>query len=69
MAGSSVTAARKATPMPTANATPTVENTPSLAKPIPRNVMPTVAADAAITFPMDTRARWTARSESSPSRT
>ena len=32
MAGSSVTAARNATPMPIADATPTVENTPILAK-------------------------------------
>ena len=55
--------------MPTASATPMVEKTPSLAKPMPRNVTPTVAADATITRPIETSPRLTARSESSPSRT
>ena len=69
MAGSRVTAARTRPRSPTASATPTVENTPSLAKPMPRNVTPTVAADAAMTLPIETIARRTAQSESDPSRT
>ncbi|CFE51970.1 Uncharacterised protein [Mycobacterium tuberculosis] len=69
MAGSRVTAAKNDTAIPIARAGPTVENTPSLANLMPRKVIPTVAADAAITFPTDIIARWTARSGCSPSRT
>jgi len=68
MAGSNVTAARKTTPIPIADDTPTVENTPIRAKLMPRNVIPTVAADAAITFPIETNARFTASSQPAPSR-
>ncbi len=60
MAGRSVTAARKATPTAIANAMPTVENSPNLANIIPRKVIPTVAAEAAITLPMDVNALFTA---------
>ena len=60
MAGSSVTAATKATPIPIANAGPVVENSSNRVKVIPRNVTPTVAADAAITLPMELRAFFTA---------
>jgi hypothetical protein len=68
IAGSKVTAARKATPTPIADATPTVWNTPIRAKLISRKVMPTVVADAAITFPIEINARSTARSKVSPDR-
>ena len=44
MAGSSVNAARNATPIPIADDTPIVENIPIWAKLIPRKVIPTVAA-------------------------
>ena len=57
MAGSNVIAARNATPIPIADDTPTVENTPIRAKLIPRKVIPTVAADAVITFPIEINAR------------
>ena len=39
---------------------PTVENTPNLAKTIARKVTATVAADAAMTLPMDIKAFLTA---------
>lgn len=60
MAGSNVTAARKATPIPIADEIPTVLNTPIRAKPISRNVIPTVLADAVITLPIEIRAFLTA---------
>ena len=60
MAGSRVTAARNATPIAIANAGPIVENTPNRVKIIPRKVTATVAADAAITLPMDVNALSTA---------
>ncbi|CNJ15008.1 Uncharacterised protein [Mycobacterium tuberculosis] len=60
MAGSSVTAARNATTMQIEMAGPTVENTPNSAKSITINVTATVAADAAITLPMDIKAFLTA---------
>jgi hypothetical protein len=69
IAGRNVTAARKQMPIATASAAPTVENTPSLANTIARNVTATVAADAAITLPIDDSALRTAASESSPRRT
>ena len=68
MAGSNVIAERNATPTPIAHATPTVENTPILAKLIPRKVIPTVAADAVITLPIEINARFTASSKSAPCR-
>ena len=68
MAGSNVIAARYATPTPIAHATPTVENTPIRAKLIPRKVIPTVAADAVITLPIEINARFTASSRSAPCR-
>ena len=69
IAGSRVTPARYATPIPIADDTPTVLNTPILAKLMIRKVMPTVAADAVITFPIEIIAALTARSESAPART
>ena len=54
--------------MPIANAGPMVENTSNLAKLNPRKVTPTVAADAAITLPMELKALFTASSEFAPSR-
>lgn len=66
IAGSKVSAARKATPIPIADDAPTVLNTPIRAKLMSRNVIPTVVADAAITFPMDVIARLTASSQSAP---
>ena len=69
MAGSSVSAARKATPTPIAEDTPTVENTPIWAKLIARKVSPMVAADAVITLPTEVSAWRTALSELSPRRT
>lgn len=62
IAGSSVTPARNATAMPIAAATPTVLNTPILAKLSRRNVSPTVVADAAITLPIEIMAARTASS-------
>ena len=69
MAGSSVTAARNATVTAIANAGPTVENTGNRVKTIARKVTATVAAEAAITLPIDANACFTAWSESAPSRT
>ena len=46
--------------MPIADDTPTVVNTPILAKLITRKVMPTVAADAVMTFPIEIIAAFTA---------
>ena len=63
-AGNNVTAPTKAVAMPMAR--PVVEKSPSLANPIPRKVTPTVAAEAAITLPMEGNARSTAWSLSSP---
>ncbi len=68
IAGSNVTAARKATPIPIADAIPTVLNTPIRAKLINRNVIPTVVADAATTFPMEINARVSACSDDAPDR-
>ncbi len=62
IAGSRVTAARNATPIPIADAMPTVLKTPIRAKLITRNVMPTVLADAVITFPIEINARLSASS-------
>ena len=53
MAGRSVTAATNPTPIPSANAGPIVENTSNWVNIIPTKVTATVAADAAITLPMD----------------
>ena len=55
--------------MPIASDSPVVENKPSLAKPIPRKVTPTVAAEAAITLPMEDSACCKAASLPSPRRT
>ncbi len=60
IAGSRVTPARYATPMPIADDTPTVLNTPIWAKLMTRNVMPTVVADAVMTFPIEIIAALTA---------
>ncbi|SKU09483.1 Uncharacterised protein [Mycobacteroides abscessus subsp. abscessus] len=60
MAGSSVIPDRYATPIPIADDTPTVWKTPILAKLNSRKVMPTVVADAVITFPIDIIAALTA---------
>ena len=48
---------------------PTVANICNWEKIIARKVTATVAADAAITLPMDAKAFFTAKSESAPSRT
>ncbi len=56
MAGNSVTAAKNATEIETASAGPTLVNAGSRVKIMPRNVTATVAADAAITLPIDPRA-------------
>src|SRR5258707_3159786 len=69
MAGSTVTADSNDTRIATEIAGPTAENTSSLVKTIARNVIATVAADAAITLPMDINAFLTATSEVSPCRT
>ena len=68
MAGSKVTAARNATPIPIADAMPTVWKTPIRAKLMTRNVMPTVLADAVITFPIEINALLSASSKSAPAR-
>ena len=60
MAGSSVTAARNTTATEIANAGPMVFRIPSWTKIIPRKVIATVAAEAAITLPMDVSALLTA---------
>ena len=59
-AGSSVSADSKATMTEIEIAGPTTENTSSLVKTIARKVTETVAADAAITLPIDIRAFLTA---------
>jgi|SRR6185369_16229743 len=69
MAGSSVTAAMHATAIEIAIDGPTVEKIGIFAKIIATKVTATVAADAVITLPIDTIARFTASSESSPCRT
>jgi hypothetical protein len=68
MAGSRVTAAKKATAIETASAGPTLVNAGRRVKIMPRNVTATVAADAAITLPMELIAFCTASSESMPVR-
>ena len=60
IAGSSVTPARYATPIPIADDTQTVLNTPIWAKLKRRKVSPTVVADAVITFPIEIIAALTA---------
>src|ERR1700684_2033245 len=60
MAGSRLTAAMNATAIEIEIAGPTVENTGNRANIIARKVTATVAADAAITLPMDVKARFTA---------
>ena len=67
-AGRKVHAPRQPTAIATARATPTVEKTVSLVNTIPRKVTATVAADAVITLPTDSRAARTAVSESVPIR-
>ena len=68
IAGSKVSAARNATPIPIADDTPTVLNTPIRAKLMRRKVIPTVVADAVITFPIEIIAFLTASSKSAPDR-
>src|SRR5574337_672478 len=53
IAGRNVTAARNATPIPIADDVQTVLHTPILAKLIARQVITTVPAEAAITFPIE----------------
>jgi hypothetical protein len=53
MAGSTVTAAKKATVTAIARAGPTVEKTGNLVKTMATKVTATVAAEAAITFPIE----------------
>ena len=65
IAGRMVTAATNATKIAIAKAGPTVENTGSRVKIIAKNVTATVAADAAITLPIEANARLTASSEGS----
>ena len=60
MAGSRVIAARNDTMTETEIAGPTSEKTCNLVKTIARNVIATVAADAAITLPIDIKAFFTA---------
>src|SRR3954466_14453034 len=69
MAGSRVTAAMHATAIEIAIDGPTVEKIGIFARIIATNVTATVAADGVITLPIDVKARLTASSESSPSRT
>ncbi|PQM45185.1 hypothetical protein C1Y40_04645 [Mycobacterium talmoniae] len=52
--------------MAIAKAKPIEENTVSLVKTIPRKVMATVAADAAMTLPMEFSAHFTASPASAP---
>ncbi|COW51384.1 Uncharacterised protein [Mycobacterium tuberculosis] len=59
-AGSSVTAAKKTTATEIPNIGPTVLRIPSWVNTIPRKVIATVAAEAAITLPMDVNAFLTA---------
>src|SRR4030081_3901370 len=65
-AGSTVIEAAQPTATVTDRAGPTVEKTPSLVKAKPKNVIATVPADPAITFPIDPRAATTASSELRP---
>ena len=67
-AGRKLTAAKNATTTEIEIAGPTVANNCNWAKIMARKVTATVAADAAITLPMDARAFFTAKSESMPSR-
>lgn len=60
IAGSRVVPARYATPIPIAAETPMVRNTPIWAKFITRKVIPTVAAEALMTLPIDIIADLTA---------
>src|SRR5262245_16918240 len=60
IAGRRVTAAMHATAIEIEIAGPTVENTGNREKIIARKVTATVAADAAITLPMDVKALFTA---------
>ncbi len=69
IAGSSVVAVSSETMIETVMAGPTAENTSSLVKTMARKVTATVAADAAMTLPIDISAFFTARSEVSPCRT
>ncbi len=69
MDGSSVIAATNAMMIEMEIAGPILAKMASLEKTIARNVTATVAADAAITLPMDIMAFLTARSESWPLRT
>src|SRR5271167_2184341 len=64
MAGNSVTAARNAIAIETASAGPTLVNAGRRVKTMPQKVTATVAADAAMTLPMELSAFCTARSES-----
>ena len=68
IAGSNVSAARNATPIPIADDTPTVLKIPIRAKPMRRKVSPTVVADAVITFPIEIIALLIAWSKSAPDR-
>src|SRR4051794_35329966 len=68
IAGSSVIDAMNPTMIVMDREGPMVENTPSLAKLMPRKVIATVPADAAITLPIDPIADTTAVSDSSPIR-
>ena len=67
-AGSRVTAARNTTATEMPSTGPAFRRIPNWVKIIPRNVTATVAADAAITLPIEVSARATAASESRPSR-
>ena len=67
-AGRNVTAASSATAMEMANAGPTFLKAPKWVKIIPRKVIDTVAADPAITLPIDVKALATASSEVMPCR-
>src|ERR1700692_4144889 len=66
MAGNSVTAARNAIAIETASAGPTLVNAGRRVKTMPQKVTATVAADAAMTLPMEPSAFCTPRSESVP---
>ena len=63
-AGKNVSAPVQPTAIAVASATPTVENTESLVKIMPRNVTATVAAEAVMTLPTEPKALRTALSES-----
>ncbi|CNN75647.1 Uncharacterised protein [Mycobacterium tuberculosis] len=68
MAGNRVTAARKAIAIEMASAGPILLKAGRRVNTMPRKVTATVAADAAITSPIELTARRTARSESTPDR-